>query len=104
MKNFFKACLNWKVLLGIGTVILFLYIFVPQIANYSWVLFVLACPLSMIVMLGSMNQGHDKSQKTFVCPECGLGYHDAEWAKKCGAWCKEHKSCNLEIAKHAVSE
>lgn len=35
------------------------------------------------------------------CPECGFHYREKEWAEKCEAWCKEHKSCNLEITAHA---
>lgn len=38
-----------------------------------------------------------------VCPECGMQYREHEWAKKCEAWCREHKSCNLEIIKHAIN-
>jgi len=102
MKNILKMCMNWKVLLGIGVVILLAYLFVPNIASYSWVLFVLVCPLSMMLMMAGMDHGKDKSEKVFMCPECGLGYKDAEWAKKCAAWCKEHQSCNLEITEHAV--
>ena len=94
--------MNWKVLLGIGAIIFLAYLFVPHIANYSWVLLALACPLSMMVMMAGMKRGHNKSEKVFVCPECGLGYKEVEWAKKCAAWCKEHHSCNLEIIKHAV--
>jgi len=44
-----------------------------------------------------------KEQTTFVCPECGLHYTEREWAEKCEAWCKEHKSCNLDIIKHAIA-
>lgn len=51
-------------------------------------------------------------QKYYQCSECGLKYADdstslvtgKEWAEKCEAWCKEHKSCNLEIIEHAVKE
>jgi len=43
-------------------------------------------------------------EKEIACPECGISYKEAEWAKKCTVWCKEHKSCNLEIIKHAVSQ
>lgn len=42
------------------------------------------------------------NEKLFKCPECGLNYKEREWAKKCEAWCKEHKSCNLEITSHAI--
>lgn len=100
MKKILKMCVNWKVLLGIGAVILLAYLFVPNIAGYSWILFVFLCPLSMILVMVTMN--HDKSERVFVCPECGLSYNDPEWVKKCAAWCKEHHSCNLEIIEHAV--
>ena len=95
-----KACLNWKVLLSLGIVVLLVYVFVPQIANYAWLLLVLACPLSMVFMMTSMK--HGEPEKVFGCPECGLSYKDAEWAKKCATWCKEHHSCNLEITEHAI--
>lgn len=102
-------CLNWKVLLGIGAVILFAYIFLPQIAQYSWILFLLVCPLSMIFMMkamnhsmGNMNHGSNNTEKLFICPECNFSYKEAEWANKCAAWCKEHHSCNVEIIKHAA--
>jgi len=38
----------------------------------------------------------------YGCSECGLSYAGAGWARQCEAWCKEYKSCNIEIAKHAV--
>jgi hypothetical protein len=44
-----------------------------------------------------------KQGKTFYqCEECKLVYKSKEWAKKCEDWCKENKSCNIEIIKHAV--
>jgi len=46
----------------------------------------------------------DKSkQKLYQCPECGLKYKDKKWAAKCEAWCKQYKSCNLEIIKHSIN-
>jgi len=47
----------------------------------------------------------DKKQhsvKIYQCGECGLSYEDKEISEKCQAWCKEHKSCNLEIIKHSI--
>ena len=96
--------MNWKVLLGIGAAILLAYAFVPNIASYTWVLLVLLCPLSMMLMMAGMSHDGNKSEKLFVCPECNLEYKDAEWAKKCATWCKEHHSCNLEITKYAVEK
>ena len=36
------------------------------------------------------------------CEECKLVYDKKAIAEQCEAWCKEHKSCNIEITKHAV--
>ncbi len=40
----------------------------------------------------------------YQCEECGLVYLDKELAEKCERWCAAHKSCNLEIIKHAVED
>lgn len=39
----------------------------------------------------------------YQCDECKLYYRAEETAKRCEAWCSEHKSCNLEIIKEAVN-
>ncbi|MEM4255224.1 MAG: hypothetical protein QXR53_02750 [Candidatus Norongarragalinales archaeon] len=44
-----------------------------------------------------------KGKTLFYCEECGLAYEEEAIAEKCQAWCSEHKSCNLEIIKHAVT-
>ena len=95
-----KACLNWKVILPLGVVGLLAYVFVPQIANYTWLLLILVCPLGMLFMMAGMK--HGEPDKVFVCAECGLSYKNSEWAKKCAIWCKEHHSCNLEIIEHSI--
>ncbi len=41
------------------------------------------------------------NKKLYQCEECSFHYEDREWAKKCEAWCREHKSCNIEITAHA---
>lgn len=43
-------------------------------------------------------------QVVFICKECGIKYHDEKIAKKCEEWCKENKSCNLNIIKYAINE
>ena len=52
-------------------------------------------------MVKAVQQG---SKTFYQCAECGLQYTEKETAEKCQAWCKEHKSCNLEIIKHAVQD
>ena len=99
--QFLKACLNYKVLFVIGIIIALAYLFTPQLARYSWILLVLACPASMILMVAAMQ--HGKGQ-VYVCAECGLTYTDKNWSQKCQAWCAEHKSCNLEIIKHSIQQ
>lgn len=42
------------------------------------------------------------SVKAYQCGECGFWYKDEETSEKCQAWCKKHKSCNLEIIKHSI--
>ncbi len=41
-------------------------------------------------------------EKLYQCEECKFKYLEKKWAKKCEQWCKKHKSCNLEIVKHAI--
>jgi lipopolysaccharide biosynthesis regulator YciM len=41
-------------------------------------------------------------ESIYTCEECGFAYHDKTWAEKCEEWCKQHKSCNIEITSHAV--
>ena len=42
-----------------------------------------------------------ESKELYQCEECGFHYTEKEWAEKCEAWCREHKSCNIEITAHA---
>ncbi|MBU1197454.1 hypothetical protein KJ765_02975 [Candidatus Micrarchaeota archaeon] len=43
----------------------------------------------------------EKNQR-YACEECGLKYADQQTAEQCELWCAEHKSCNLEIIRHAI--
>jgi len=40
--------------------------------------------------------------KVYQCLECGLHYLNEALAKQCEAWCKEYKSCNLDITKSST--
>jgi hypothetical protein len=44
-----------------------------------------------------------ESKSYYQCEECGHIYEREELANKCETWCKEHKSCNLEIVKESVN-
>lgn len=55
-------------------------------------------------MSAHTDNGEIRQGQTFTCPECGLRYADEETARRCEAWCRKHKSCNLEIIKHAINE
>lgn len=45
-----------------------------------------------------------KDNQHYVCELCKFKYKDKSWAEKCQNWCEIHKSCNLEITKHAIKE
>lgn len=49
----------------------------------------------------ALNSDADGSQNLYQCKECGLHYKDKDIAEKCEAWCKQHKTCNVEIISHA---
>lgn len=51
-----KSCLHPAVIIGVLVVIGLAYIFAPQLAQYSWILIALICPLSMILMMAMMNK------------------------------------------------
>ena len=36
-----------------------------------------------------------------ACEECGFAYVDQELAEACEAHCRTHRSCSVEITRHA---
>ena len=44
-----------------------------------------------------------KNKALYECEECKTKYKEDTWANKCEKWCRETKSCNLEIIKYASS-
>jgi hypothetical protein len=64
-----QMCLNWKVLLGLAAVALLVSVLAPQLLWSALpVLLVLACPLSMLFMMGRMRGGE---QTNGHCAACG---------------------------------
>ena len=49
-----KCCFNPKVLFGLGATAVVLFLFVPSARGFLPVLLTLACPLSMLAMMGGM--------------------------------------------------
>lgn len=43
------------------------------------------------------------AKQYYQCEECALFYESKELAEKCQAWCKEHRSCNVDIIKYAIT-
>ena len=66
-------CLNWKVLIGLAVVGVGIFIFAPQLALSALPFLLLAlCPLSMLLMMGSMNN-MNSSQEGAACSMGGQG-------------------------------
>lgn len=56
-------------------------------------------------MVGDMVRKKEHQSKIlYQCEVCGLWYRNREKAAACEAWCRKHKSCNIEIIAHAVEE
>jgi len=43
-----------------------------------------------------------KGKTYYECEECNMFYKSKDVAQKCENFCRENKSCNIEIIKHAV--
>lgn len=66
--NALKMCPNWKVMAGLAAVGVGIFIFAPSLAAAALPFLVLAiCPLSMIFMMGAMNNMGNGSQSGAAC-------------------------------------
>jgi hypothetical protein len=65
-----RMCLNWKVLAGLATVGIGVYVLAPElIAEALPVLLLAACPLSMLLMMWSMQRTQGQARR----PDRGAG-------------------------------
>jgi hypothetical protein len=63
--NILKRCLNWKVLAGVALAAVGLFVYAPGFALAALPFLVLAiCPLSMILMMGAMNNMNGDGDKS----------------------------------------
>lgn len=61
--NKLGMCMNWKVLAGVGVVGLGVWVVAPNLVGAALpLLFVLACPISMMLMMRGMNGSQCASQ------------------------------------------
>ncbi|MEB3773885.1 MAG: hypothetical protein GSR86_03020 [Desulfurococcales archaeon] len=43
-----------------------------------------------------------KGSRYYACGECGLIYEDRALAEACEEWCREHRTCNRDIASRSI--
>jgi len=55
----------------------------------------------MVRVVAKDKAGGGVAGELYQCEECGFHYTEKERANECEAWCKEHKSCNLDIISYA---
>jgi hypothetical protein len=71
--NALRMCLNWKVLTGLATVGVGVYVLAPELmAEALPVLLLAACPLSMLFMMWSMQHAQGQGQQTPQDTDAGL--------------------------------
>ena len=45
---------------------------------------------------------HSHDGVFYVCDRCGFAYGEKAYAKRCQSWCRKHRSCSLDIIRHAL--
>lgn len=63
LSNILKMCLNYKVILGVIAIIALIYFVAPRYASFSWILLALICPLSMVLMMSTMQHSKDNTSE-----------------------------------------
>ncbi len=71
--NMLKMCLNWKVLAGLAAVGVGIYLVAPDLVLTALpILLLAACPLSMVLMMWSMQRSQGQGQQTPQEPDVEL--------------------------------
>ena len=90
------------VILSLGAVLLYVGRYLFASTWGAWQIWVPGALLIVAAVIYNKRLFRKQETSQHVCSECGLAYKEEEWMKKCEAWCKEHKSCNLDIISHAM--
>jgi hypothetical protein len=68
-----KACLNWKVLAGLGGATVAVYLVAPSLVAAALpILLLAACPLSMLLMMSGMQHSQGQGKQTTQKPDVAL--------------------------------
>ena len=77
-----KMCLNWKVLAGLAAVGVGIYLVAPDLVAAALpILLLAACPLSMVLMMWSMQHTQSQEQQTPQEPAVGPTRKEREEAQ-----------------------
>jgi len=49
-----------------------------------------------------VKQENNDGKRVFICEACGFAYATVPMAEKCEEYCISHRSCSLDITKHAL--
>ncbi len=95
--NILRACLNWRVIAVLVAVGAGVAVFAPNLIAAAFpVLLVVACPLSMIVMMRTM-AGHQSNQS--VAPYRGSADWSSQLRERLAATRLEQQELELDLAR-----
>ena len=98
-----NSSMMWMMLICILPLVILLFAGGKQFSDgYLWPVFIGVFVVAHLWMMFSGHGGHNNNddERLYQCSECGLHYKEEKYADQCKIWCKEHKSCNLEITGH----
>ncbi|MGH2655454.1 MAG: DUF2933 domain-containing protein [Actinomycetota bacterium] len=104
MRDVLRMCLNWKVLAGLAAVGVGVWALAPDLASSALpLLLVLACPLSMFLMMRGMHTGEETTRERHVSRSPGTGSGADGLRKRLAAVEDEEKALLREIAQRETA-